>query len=121
MIDPSCPNCHRSISLFELWQVAPKTRFNALDDNVGVVCPHCAARLRVLQGHAKVAQLMVLLVPAFIFVMWLKVYRPSEIIAELIAIGALFVLVATMRRLPRRLAQLKLAGLGERFRYPLDS
>ena len=51
---PRCPNCNSEINLKELWRFAPKSgRGSGLAGKVGVVCPVCGIKLRVLDGHMR--------------------------------------------------------------------
>jgi RNase P subunit RPR2 len=59
---PRCPNCQSLIDLTELWQAAPKSR-NTIIARVGIACPVCGVKLRVLQGRAYLIGLMAMLVP----------------------------------------------------------
>jgi hypothetical protein len=54
---PRCPNCNTEIDLKELWRAAPKTGRGGfqIEGHVGVVCPTCGIKLRVLQAWLQVA------------------------------------------------------------------
>jgi len=49
---PRCPKCVDDVSLEELWRVSPTNRSNFLISKTGIKCPHCGARLRILQQRA---------------------------------------------------------------------
>jgi hypothetical protein len=51
---PRCPQCNSEIELKELWRLAPKSgRGSALTGKIGVVCPVCGIKLRVLDGRIR--------------------------------------------------------------------
>src|SRR5258708_15805056 len=48
--DRQCPRCLRSVALMALWRAAPTGRWGlVLDGKFGIMCPHCGAKLRVIQ------------------------------------------------------------------------
>jgi hypothetical protein len=47
-----CPSCARPVSLRLAWEMTPKDRSGFLAYATGVVCPHCNARLRIVQRLA---------------------------------------------------------------------
>jgi len=48
---PRCPNCNAEIDLKPLWEAAPKTnRGSRFAGKIGVVCPTCGIKLRVLDS-----------------------------------------------------------------------
>jgi hypothetical protein len=52
---PRCPNCNSEVDLKELWRAAPKSgRGSQLAGKIGVVCPVCGIKLRVLDGRARI-------------------------------------------------------------------
>jgi len=55
--DPRCPRCQGAVSLRELWKEAPKVRGVFLEGKVGIVCPSCGVKLRVLQYRVVLATL----------------------------------------------------------------
>lgn len=49
---PRCPNCNSEIDLKDVWRLAPKmVRGSRLAGKIGVVCPVCGIKLRVLDGR----------------------------------------------------------------------
>jgi len=47
---PRCPNCNSEIALKKLWEAAPKNRGGvSIIRPVGLACPTCGMKLRVLQ------------------------------------------------------------------------
>jgi DNA-directed RNA polymerase subunit RPC12/RpoP len=53
---PRCPNCNSEIALKELWKAAPKSgRGSGLAGKIGIVCPVCGIKLRVLDHRVRIA------------------------------------------------------------------
>src|SRR5580698_5999677 len=49
---PRCPNCNSQLALRELWQAAPKSRGGVgIIRPVGLTCPTCGMKLKVLQSR----------------------------------------------------------------------
>ena|SRR5215472_12268 len=47
--EPHCPQCLSTLSLSPLWRAFPKGRRGYFwPGKVGIVCPHCGAKLRVI-------------------------------------------------------------------------
>jgi hypothetical protein len=115
-----CPTCGSVVSLRELWEVAPTSRYSILWNATGVTCPHCLSQLRVTQGVMKVVTILTTFVPPFIFVIWYKKYDPPAELAGLIAIAGLFIAIPTAVLFPRRFARLRRAEPDEKLLYPLE-
>jgi hypothetical protein len=49
--DPRCPRCQGAVPLRELWKEAPKVKGLFLQGKVGIVCPSCGGKLRVLESR----------------------------------------------------------------------
>jgi hypothetical protein len=61
---PRCPNCTSEIALKELWEAAPKNRGGlAIIRAVGMACPICGMRLRVLQSSLLLGLAIAYVVP----------------------------------------------------------
>src|SRR6267378_22191 len=54
---PRCPGCQGAVSLRELWKEAPKVKGLFLEGKVGIVCPSCGNKLRVLQYRVVIVTL----------------------------------------------------------------
>jgi len=67
---PRCPNCNSEVALKELWDAAPKNHGGSvIVMPVGIACPTCGVKLKVLQGR-------VLLALAFAFFFRLQSLSP---------------------------------------------
>ena len=118
---PRCPNCGAAVSLRKLWEVAPTSRYNILIGQYGVTCPSCFVKLCVLQGGTKVAALLLLFMPAALFVYWLREFSPSDTLVGLAAILGLSVVIPAMAVVPPRYARLRQMRSEEQLSFPLDS
>jgi len=64
--DPRCPRCQGTVPLRELWKEAPKVKGLFLEGKVGIVCPCCGEKLRVIQYRVVLASLGLLAIFAAI-------------------------------------------------------
>ena len=46
---PKCPVCFKTVSLKQLWRIARTSRGGLLIGRIGIACPSCGAKLRVVQ------------------------------------------------------------------------
>src|SRR5260221_877806 len=51
---PRCPRCSCDVPLEPLWKVSSTDHSNFLRGCVGIRCPQCGARIRILQARAYV-------------------------------------------------------------------
>ena len=65
---PRCPNCNSIIDLTELYRVAPKTG-DTMIGRIGVACPVCGVKLRVLQGRSYLIGKLAFFLPLVLVVM----------------------------------------------------
>lgn len=109
----------------DFWEVAPKqSRGNSLRGALGLACPTCGVKLRVLQGGAQLSYVLVFGVPlALLFLVGraipLNSGTPSAKIA-LLCLGAIYVggFILQQHYFPR-LLQLRYLRDGEIVDYPL--
>jgi hypothetical protein len=119
------PPCNSNIALRDFWEVAPKqSRGSALSGSLGIVCPACGVKLRVVQGRAQLSYILVFGLPfALLFLvghaMPLNSGTPSAKIA-LLCVGAIYFggFLLQQHYLPR-LLQLRYLRDGEVVDYPL--
>lgn len=136
--DPRCFRCGSGLPLRVLWkfarhiepQVSPGlgllTRTGLLRGNVGVVCPCCSARFRVVQTRIRVVRVLLwslLFAGAWLLGEWkrdaqVEIAPMLEIIGLVVALGEM---VALQRLLTPRLAQIRLAADDEALIFPLRS
>jgi hypothetical protein len=122
---PRCPQCNSAIALRDFWEVAPKQgRGTGLSGALGIVCPTCGVKLRVLQGRAQLSYVLVFGVPfALLFLVGqaipLNTGTPSAKIA-LLCLGATYFggFILQQHYFPR-LLQLRYLRDGEVVDYPL--
>jgi|ERR1700722_8222165 len=124
---PRCPQCNSEIAMGDFWEVAPKTsRGTALQGALGLVCPMCGVKLRVLQGRAQLSYVLVFAVTfALLFLVgrWISLNSgaPSAKVA-LLCLGAIYVGGFILQRhyFPR-LLQLRYLRDGEVVKFPIES
>jgi hypothetical protein len=122
---PCCPQCNSSIALRDFWEAAPKqSRGTGLSGALGIACPTCGVKLRVLQGRAQLSYVLVFGLPlALLFlvgqVIPLNSGTPSAKFA-LLCLGAIYVggFILQQHYFPR-LLQLRYLRDGEVVEYPL--
>lgn len=123
---PRCPQCNSTIALRDFWEVAPKqSRGSALSGALGIVCPTCGVKLRVLQGRAQLSYVLVFGVPfALLFLVGQAIPLNSGTLSAKIALlclGAIYVggFILQQHYFPR-LLQLRYLRDGEIVDYPLS-
>jgi hypothetical protein len=119
---PRCPNCNSEIDLKELWRAAPKAgRGSGLSGKVGILCPVCGIKLRVLDGRMRIAFVvglaLMLGIPAAVGQLT-RVYgdKNGRVIGLMLIFLAGFILF--QRSIPR-LLRLRVLGEGETAGFPL--
>jgi hypothetical protein len=120
---PRCPNCKSMVDLTELYRVALKTG-ETMIGHVGIVCPVCGMKLRVLQARAVLIGLLTFFLP---FVLVVATYIAAPVARGprdyIIRMAAFFVIMwsATVlhRRYIPRLLTLRLVENEEVVRFPL--
>jgi hypothetical protein len=121
---PHCPNCNSEIDLKALWRAAPKGRGLFLSQPVGLACPACGAKLRVLQGWVQVSLLLTYLVPvvAAVFVGRVIPLDANSVRSQLSLVGLAIIWLAgfvlQQHNVPK-LLRLRFLNEGETVRYPL--
>jgi hypothetical protein len=99
---PRCPQCDSEIDLTELWRATPKIASLYVKGRIGVVCPHCGAKSRVLGHFANLSAILALLFLVFVGVVaaravpigWSRSERGDRVlwvVAGVIALGGLAV------------------------------
>jgi DNA-directed RNA polymerase subunit RPC12/RpoP len=62
---PACPNCGRDLPIGEAWAAAKQnSKFFLSFKQIGVRCPHCGSRFRVLKRGATLVAVLILVVGA---------------------------------------------------------
>jgi hypothetical protein len=124
--EPQCPQCLSTLSLRQLWRVAPTGRSGLLlVGKVGVVCPHCGAKLRVLQGGIGVVLVAAyaLFVIGVLVIRWLT-HEGGVKTNQYALVGGLAVCIGGAQILLSRwaphLANLRSIEDGEEAAYPLE-
>jgi hypothetical protein len=122
---PRCPQCNSDIALRDFWEVAPKqSRGSALSGSLGIVCPTCGVKLKVIQGRVHLSFALVLVVP---FALALLVGRVIPLDSGtdssklmVICLGAIYIggFFLQQRYIPR-LLQVRFLKDGEVVEYPL--
>jgi hypothetical protein len=123
---PRCPNCNSEMNLKDLWSVAPKGGRGGfvIDGAVGVVCPVCGIKLRVLQPRVQIASVLIFVVPLALG-MLLGHFDPfykDEVKrrASLLILGVIYIFgFYLLARFSPRLLQLRLLKDGEAVVFPL--
>jgi hypothetical protein len=109
--------------LTELWQAAPKSG-NTIIDRVGIACPVCGVKLRILQSRALVTRFLAIVVPFALMVISIFVapvtrgsfdYKIRMGVFVIVLFGA----VSLQGRNNLRLLTVRLLQDNEDVRYPL--
>ncbi|HEX3912722.1 MAG TPA: hypothetical protein VHW71_04380 [Steroidobacteraceae bacterium] len=121
---PHCPNCNSVVDLRELWKAAPKgNRGSQIDGSVGIVCPDCGIKLRVLQARIQIVGLLMFALFGFsVLAIRVVPFNTSMVSARLA-----LVIVATLyfggfllwRRLKPKFLRVRLLKDNEEVIYPL--
>jgi hypothetical protein len=111
--------------LGDLWIAAPKgMRGFVIDGPIGVACPTCGIKLRVLQPPVRIAVVLVFLVPLGLAVLLghFDPFYKDEVKrrASMVVLGAIYLFgFYLLTRLTPRLLQLRLPKDGEAVEFPL--
>jgi hypothetical protein len=119
---PRCPNCNSEVALKDLWAAAPKSgRGSGLAGKIGIVCPVCGIKLRVLDRRLRLASVglfILMLCGAAVVGKLSRVYGNDRLIfVGFIALYAA-AFIGLQRSIPR-LLQLRLFEVGEEAGFPL--
>jgi predicted membrane channel-forming protein YqfA (hemolysin III family) len=119
---PRCPNCNSEIDLKDLWRLAPKSgRGSRFAGKIGVVCPVCGTKLRVLDGRLQLTSVALFILMACSAAVLGKLSRPfGNERAVLVCFGALYLLgfIFFQKAVPH-LLKLRLFEEGEQAGFPL--
>jgi hypothetical protein len=125
--DPQCPRCLQSVALQPLWRTAPTGKWGlVLNGTFGITCPHCGAKLRVLQTPMRLV-----ITAIFASIIGASLYfentvrgvgTPSDRKNVVVGVFALLViLMPTLRYLAPKLAELRLLQDNEIVQFPLSN
>ena len=119
---PRCPNCNSEIDLKDLWRAAPKTsRGSRLAGKIGIVCPVCGIKLRVLDGRMGITSVGLFILMLLSAAVVGKLSRPyGNERVTLVGFGILYVagFILFQKSIPR-LLRLRLFEEGEKAGFPL--
>jgi len=131
--DARCPQCGSALRLKVLWDFSRHShyglvsRFGTLNGHVGLACPNCGLKLRVVQIHIRVflfLSLVVLLGLAAYVGIWLRARRfPTEGNAWVL-VGLALAYIALLwlyRTLIPHLARVRPVRSDEHVAFPLSS
>lgn len=124
LFDPRrCPNCSSIVDLTELYRVAEKAG-DTMIGRIGIACPVCGMKLRVLQARAFLIGLLTFFVPLALMVctyIAAPVARGSRDYVIRLAVFLVVMWGASVlhRRSIPRLLTLRLLDNGEVVRFPL--
>jgi hypothetical protein len=129
--DSRCPQCDSGLPLKVLWEFSRSssyglvTRSGTLRGRIGIVCPNCGAKLRVVQTRVRV----------FLFLIWVVAFggawsagewmrhaqivlnQKFEVLGLVAFMSAIFIL---QKYCIPHLAQVRLAGPSEQLGFPLS-
>jgi DNA-directed RNA polymerase subunit RPC12/RpoP len=102
---PRCPNCNSEVALKALWDAAPKNRGGSVIVRpVGIACPTCGVKLKVLQGRVLLGLAFAYVFPfAVVVLVVLMIPWDSDRERRLVSIGALVITYFGAFRLHRHL------------------
>ena len=129
--DSHCPQCDSGLPLKVLWEFSRSStyglvaRSGVLKGRIGVVCPNCGAKLRVVQTRIRAFLFMVwaaALGGAWSVGAWLRnahvvLNQKFEFVGLAVLMSAIFLL---QKYCIPYLAQVRLADPGERLGFPLS-
>jgi len=126
-----CPNCDSGLPLKVLWEFSRSSLYGlvnksgTLKGKIGIVCPNCGVKLRVVQTRIRV----------FLVLIWLAAYGVAWSAGKLLrhehfALSRTYVIAALLvfffaiwllqKYLIPHLAQVRLAGADEQLGFPLS-
>jgi len=123
--EPHCPQCLSTLPLSPLWRTAQKDRSGLLRGQVGIVCPRCGAKLRIIQTRANLAGWVgvgAFLGGAYYVESLMQQVRlePAQKATLVFVVAVVLVAQLMPRLLGPHLAQLRLTGSGEDVTFPLE-
>ena len=130
--DSRCPQCSGGLPLKVLWEFSRSSSYGLVKESgvlrgkIGIVCPNCGAKLRVVQTRIRL----------FVFLLWVACFgcawslgewlRHAHIVlaqtTEVLGVGVLVFAIFLLQKfcIPH-LAQVRLASPGEQLGFPLSS
>ncbi len=120
---PRCPNCNSETDLTELWRTAVKSR-DAQFYALGMMCPVCGVKLRVLLGRAQWIGFLAVIIPFALIVLSIFVAPVAQHSMEYkirtgVFMAALFGATLLQKRYTPRLLTVRLLRDNEKVRFPL--
>lgn len=115
---PQCPLCFSAVPLEQLWSVSPTNRSGLLIGRIGIICPACDAKLRVVQTRVVLGMLStyaVLMGGAFL----LQTIDSLKQLYVFYVLGVVVPVVLIQQRTFPRLARLRVLKTGETVEFPL--
>jgi DNA-directed RNA polymerase subunit RPC12/RpoP len=129
--DTRCPQCDSGLPLKVLWEFSRSSSYDlvrksgVLRGRIGIVCPNCGAKLRIVQTRIRV----------FLFLLWAIAFGGAWFVGEwmrhahvvlnrmsqvlgLVVLGTAIVLL--QKYCIPHLAQVRLAGADEQLGFPLS-
>jgi hypothetical protein len=122
---PRCPNCSSELDLKELFSAAPKSRGGSvIVGSVGIACPTCGVKLKVLQGRVLLGLAVAYVVPfavvlAVVFMTPWNNDREHRLVSIGVLVIAYFGAFKLHRSLIPRLLRVRLIRAGEKIAFPL--
>jgi hypothetical protein len=122
---PRCPNCNSEVALKELWDAAPKSQGGSLIVRpVGLACPTCGVKLKVLQRRLLLCLAVsyivpfAIVVPAVFMAQWDN-DRERRLVSLGLLMIAYFGAFRILQRLIPRLLRVRLLKDNEKVVFPL--
>jgi hypothetical protein len=122
---PRCPNCNSEVALKELWDAAPKSQGGSLIVRpVGLACPTCGVKLKVLQRRLLLSLAVsyivpfAIVVPAVFMAQWDN-DRERRLVSLGLLMIAYFGAFRILQRLIPRLLRVRLLKDNEKVVFPL--
>jgi hypothetical protein len=123
---PRCPNCNSEIALKKLWEAAPKNRGGvSIIRPVGLACPTCGMKLRVLQKRllwglavAYVVPIAVV-VPLFAHMSPMLTYQARRVVLAALVVVVTFGAFRLLKHFIPRLLRVRILGSEEKVVFPL--
>lgn len=121
--DPRCPRCQSAVSLRERWREAPKTRNGFLCGSVGIVCPVCGSKLRVLQKGVVIAFVLSFATLAAVATITGKFERDHRLATDrtptvLVVVSLAAAMFCLQWRYAYRFASIRILHVGETASFP---
>jgi hypothetical protein len=135
---PRCPICHSALPIRALWDFARLeeskvliglgflNRWGLMREKVGLACPSCGAKLKIVQTRIVIVRLaawaIIVMCAAWFGIRNAQMHFVSDqrvVIAVTLGVFGIFALL--QRLWTPILAQVRPVGVGERVSYPLES